>query len=178
MMFPVMELETVYFYTATILNWQNLLKPDKYKVLIISSLEYLVKRKKMAVYGFVIMPNHVHFIWEMLAKNGKELPHASFMKYTGHQFLNDLQAHHPQVLPYFLSDANNRQYQFWQRNSLPIPLYSKKICEQKLDYIHANPVQQKWNLVSDFTEYFYSSASFYECGKTDFSFLTDYRERF
>jgi hypothetical protein len=41
---------------------------------------------------------------------------------------------------------------------------SRKFIQQKLDYIHKNPVSKKWQLVTDFTEYLYSSASFYENG--------------
>jgi len=35
---------------------------------------------------------------------------------------------------------------------------------QKLDYMHKNPVSKKWQLVNDFTDYLYSSASYYEKG--------------
>jgi len=41
-----MEIGVPYFYTATILKWQKLLKPDKYKQIIIESLRYLVSKKK------------------------------------------------------------------------------------------------------------------------------------
>lgn len=33
------------YFTATILEWKHLLKPDKYKDVIIDSLKFLVKRK-------------------------------------------------------------------------------------------------------------------------------------
>jgi hypothetical protein len=39
------------------------------------------------------------------------------------------------------------------------------MIEQKLDYIHHNPVKGKWKLVDDFTDYHHSSAAFYELGK-------------
>jgi len=42
--------------------------------------------------------------------------------------------------------------------------YTKDFVYQKLNYIHHNPVSGKWKLVDDFTEYEYSSASFYEKG--------------
>jgi hypothetical protein len=45
--------------------------------------------------------------------------------------------------------------------------YSEKMVEQKLDYIHHNPVSGKWNLVNDFCDYAHSSAAFYETGKVD-----------
>jgi REP element-mobilizing transposase RayT len=53
------------------------LTPDKYKDILIDSLKYLVKIGKIKVYGFVIMPNHIHLIWELLDLNGKESPHSS-----------------------------------------------------------------------------------------------------
>ena len=42
------------------------------------------------------------------------------------------------------------------------PIYSDKFLNQKLEYIHHNPISGKWNLVKDFTDYEHSSASFYE----------------
>ena len=73
-----MYLNEVYFWTSTIYQWKHLLKQDKYKEILIDSLANLTERKKIKVYGFVIMPNHVHLLWEMIEKNGKEVPHASF----------------------------------------------------------------------------------------------------
>lgn len=32
------------------------------------------------------MPNHIHLVWELMEPNEKESPHASFMKFTWHQF--------------------------------------------------------------------------------------------
>jgi hypothetical protein len=40
--------------------------------------------------------------------------------------------------------------------------FNMKMLEQKLDYIHHNPVNGKWKLVEDYTQYEHSSASFYE----------------
>ena len=173
-----MNLNEVYFYTASILQWKHLLKPDKYKQVILDSLVHLVREKKMVVYGFVIMPNHIHIILEMIAMNGKELPHESFMKFTGHQFLKDLQTNHPAVLAYFLVNQKHRTHQFWQRDALPVWLYTQKACEQKLDYIHLNPLQEHWNLASRPEDYPWSSAAFYELGEDRFAFLTHYKERF
>jgi len=42
--------------------------------------------------------------------------------------------------------------------------YSRELIFQKLDYMHHNPVSKKWQLVNDFADYEYSSASFYERG--------------
>ncbi|EAY27249.1 hypothetical protein M23134_06559 [Microscilla marina ATCC 23134] len=172
-----MELNQIYFYTATILNWKRLLKKDDYKNIIIDSLQYLSTKNKIAVYGFVIMPNHIHLIWEMLEKNGKEMPHASFMKYTAHQFLEHSRTYYPQILPYFQASDQARNHRFWQRNSLPVWLYTPAVLEQKLEYIHNNPVVEKWSLANEPAQYYYSSAKFYETDIDDFGFLKHYKDR-
>ncbi|MCW3114621.1 MAG: hypothetical protein JWR18_3017 [Segetibacter sp.] len=48
------------YFTATILEWKHLLKEDKYKEIIISSLQFLVKENRLKVYAFCIMSNHIH----------------------------------------------------------------------------------------------------------------------
>ncbi|WP_259066827.1 hypothetical protein HDF24_21195 [Mucilaginibacter sp. X4EP1] len=44
----------------------------------------------------------------------------------------------------------------------------------KLDYIHNNRVQYKWQLVRYPEDYKYSSARFYETGMDEFGLLTHY----
>ena len=73
-----MFLNEVYFWTATVVNWKRLFAQDKYKQVIIDSLKYLVEKQKPIVYGFVIIPNHIHVLWELKELNGKEKPHSSF----------------------------------------------------------------------------------------------------
>lgn len=166
-----MELERLYFSTATIIKWQMLLKPDKYKKVIIDSLSYLVHKNKIQVYGFVIMPNHIHIIWELLDLNGKEMPHASFFKYTSHVIQKDMKRHHPTILERFRVNSESRDYQFWQTNTLSIELQSPEVIYQKLDYIHNNPCKGKWMLSNNPSDYPFSSAGFYESGKDNFGFM-------
>src|SRR5581483_1086268 len=70
-----MELGELYFYTATILNWKPLLQTVEFKQIILDSLVHFVENDKIKVYGFVIMPNHIHLIWENIVVNGKEMPY-------------------------------------------------------------------------------------------------------
>lgn len=53
------------FFTATNLSWNKLLELDKYKDMIIESMQFLVDDNRVIIYGFVIMPNHIHLIWQM-----------------------------------------------------------------------------------------------------------------
>lgn len=171
-----MEFDEVYFYTATINNWTPLLQPDKFKQIVLHSLIHLVKHKKIEIYAFVIMPNHIHLIWSGSRMNGKEKPFAGFMKFTGHEFLNELRASDLQLLSRFETDLKNRNYLFWQTNSLPIKVLDRKMLEQKLDYIHFNPLQAHWNLADDPNDYYFSSCSFYEQDDAKFDWLTHYMD--
>ncbi len=171
-----MELSKVYYWTSTIKDWKNLLKPNKYKQQIIDVLKGLVDKKQIIVYGYVIMPNHLHILWELVKMNGKEMPHASFNKATAHEILKDLKSNHLDVLPYFKVKDRERSYRIWQRDPLAVLMDSKSKFEQKLDYIHLNPLQEKWNLVDVPEDYKWSSAAFYETGDDPFKILTHYFE--
>ncbi|MDX2195300.1 MAG: transposase, partial [Cytophagales bacterium] len=64
----------------------------------------------------------------------------------------------------------DRKYQIWERNPLSIELRTKEVSEQKLDYIHLNPV--KAGICHSSIEYKYSSAKFYELNQEEWDFLT------
>ena len=96
-----MLLDEVYFWTDTVKDWKKIFSIDKYKIIVIDTLRELVNRKKIIVYAFVIMPNHLHLVWQMIALNGKEMSQASFNKFTSHQIFQDLKLHHFDILPYF-----------------------------------------------------------------------------
>ncbi len=123
------------------------------------------------------MPNHIHLLWEMIELNGKEMPHASFQKYTAHAIQSDLRIKHPDMLSFFKVDEKERAYRFWQRDPLAIPILSREMAEQKLEYMHLNPLQSHWDLCANIDDYLYSSIAFYESNYSKFSFITDYRER-
>ena len=54
------QIGEVYFWTATINNWNHLLKEDKFKEVIIQSLSRLSDGGLMNVFALVIMPNHIN----------------------------------------------------------------------------------------------------------------------
>ncbi|MFN2457256.1 MAG: transposase [Chitinophagaceae bacterium] len=173
-----MEIGEIFFWTATINQWQKLLQADHYKDIIINSLEYLSNAGKIEVFGFVIMPNHLHLIWRTKELNGKETAQGSFLKYTAHELRKLLYKEDRQKLYSYKVDADNKKHEFWQRDSLAVHLRSQKVAFQKLNYIHYNPLADHWQLVKDPCEYKYSSARYYEMNKNEFHFLKDLREEF
>ncbi len=172
-----MESKQIYFFTATILGWKPLLKNNNYKQIIIDSLAYLVEQKRCKVYAFVIMPNHIHMLWQMQGDHKKENVQRDFLKFTGQMMKTDLEKSNPALLQEFYVNLKDRKYQIWQRNSLAIAMFSREVMEQKLDYIHSNPVQGKWMLVNDLLDYKYSSVRYYEIDAyEEYPFLSHYME--
>ncbi|PZX59278.1 hypothetical protein LV84_01308 [Algoriphagus ratkowskyi] len=173
-----MDFDEVYFWTDTIKDWKCLLNHDQYKEIVILSWRNLVTRGLVIVYGFVIMPNHLHVIWEMKEPNGKEMPHASFNKFTSHMIVKDLKLYSPELLPLFKVEDGERNFRVWQRDPLAILMDSREKLEQKLTYLHNNPLHERWGIVDRPESYRWSSARFYEVGVDNFGFLTHYMDRF
>lgn len=170
-----MEVGEIFFFTATIRQWKPLLKESFYCNVILDSLQYLSSKELADVFAFVIMPNHIHLIWRTNKLNGKETVQGSFLKFTAHRFKQLLLQTQPSVLNGFAVEAKNKKYEFWQRDSLAVHLYTPEVAYQKLEYIHLNPLAEHWQLATDPSDYFYSSASFYEKDELRFPFLKDLR---
>lgn len=162
------------FFTATILEWKPLLKQDEFKDIIIDSLLFLKKEKSIEVYSFVIMPNHIHLIWQIQDGFKRENIQMRFLKFTAQQMKFRLIDTNDTRLQDFHVNTSDRQYQFWERNALSVDLWSEKVFVQKMEYIHNNPLQDKWQLVKYPEDYRYSSARFYETGVDEFGLVTHY----
>ena len=81
-------------------------------------------------------------------------------------------------MPFFKVDEKERKFRVWQRDPLAILMDGKLKLEQKIDYIHFNPLQEMWNLADSPENYRWSSAKFYETGEDEFGVLTHYMDRF
>ena len=169
-----MELFTAHpqFLTATIYQWKHLLKPDKYKEVVVDSLRFLVKEERVIVFAFCILSNHLHLIWQMKPGHQRDHVQRDFLKFTAQTIRFDLVKNHPDALPQFEVNLKDRKYQFWKRNTLSVDLLTDPVFRQKLDYIHRNPV--KAGICQTPEEYQWSSAGFYESGDLSYEFLTYY----
>ncbi|MFM7983128.1 MAG: transposase [Candidatus Fonsibacter sp.] len=56
-------------------------------------------------------------------------------------------------------NTNNKNFQFWKQDNKPIELWSNEVLDQKLDYLHNNPVVE--GIVEKPEDYLYSSARDY-----------------
>lgn len=157
------------FFTTTILGWKHLLKPERYKLIIIDSLRYLVQKQRVYLNAFVLMDSHIHLLWQIREGYTRPEVQRDFLKFTAQQIKQDLYQHHPEVLEHFCVSAKDRKYQIWERNALSVAIWSGAICYQKLAYIHQNPVRA--GLCTSPEAYVYSSAAFYLTGEDRFDML-------
>ncbi|MFT7230445.1 MAG: hypothetical protein ACI9GO_000913 [Bacteroidia bacterium] len=136
--------------------------------------------------GYVIMPNHFHGIFyvsdncertiNQLLANGKR-----FIAYDIIKRLEELKREDIlQELFHSTTDKeknSGKKHRVFKTSSDIKELHSSSMILTKLEYIHRNPCQGRWNLVDDFTTYKHSSAAFYDCEQEN-NYVTDYREYF
>lgn len=160
------------FLTATILNWQHLLS-DGFKQIVVNAMRWLVDEKRYRIYGFVIMPNHIHLLWKIADGFDRANVQGALLSFTAHEFkkrVDNMQLKNYQV------NLADRLFQFWQRDCLVKECWREEFLVQKLEYIHRNPLQPHWSLADLPENYYWSSASFYEHGESSFDFITHYKE--
>ena len=119
------ELNEVYFWTITVNNWQHLLQLEANKMIVVDSLQWLVQKGLVKIYGYVIMPNHIHLMWEQLQMNGKEFPKNSFEKFTAKLLVRNMKENNDAAVKNYQVAARDRQYNIWQRGPLAIKIFNR-----------------------------------------------------
>src|SRR5690349_16607558 len=100
------------FLTATILHWQHLLSSDRCKEIFLESLDWLSREDRCKIYGFVIMPNHIHLIWRITDAYQRFEVQGALFSYTGHRFKKYVSAGSSSLLSNYLVCDADRKYQF------------------------------------------------------------------
>ena len=162
------------FFTATCLNWTKVLEPDEYKKIITDSLQFLVEDRRIGVYGFVIMPNHIHLLWAKQEKWMDKDVTQMFLKYTAQKIKFKLVDSGSPMLALFKSTQSDRAYHFWERRNYVATMNDRRVLLQKLDYIHNNPIRV--GLCSTPEDYLFSSVRFYLDKPNQWDFLTHFSE--
>lgn len=163
--------EGIYFISFATVYWIDVFIRPNYKDLLLESIAYCQKEKGLIVYAWVIMTSHVHLI---IGSDKEPMPNIvrDLKKYSSKAIINEVTQNPRESRKEWLlwmferagkRNSNNTNYQFWQQHNKPIELYDVKITEQKLDYLHNNPVEE--GFVFDSVDYKYSSAINYSGGQ-------------
>ena len=162
--YKVFDAEAPYFITFTLVEWIPLLNIPEFASILISSLKFCVQNKGLLIFGYCIMPSHVHLIVKSeLYSLGSVI--RDFKKFTASK-ISDLTEANEKYHEYFKVFQNsateikrNKHVKVWQDGYHPEIIFSNKFFFQKLNYIHNNPIVA--GLASNAEDYYYSSARNY-----------------
>jgi len=158
--------DALYFVTLTIVNWIAVFEDKRIIDLIINSLRFCQKQKGLKFHCWCIMPNHLHLI---ISRSGKNFLLSEILrdykKFTSKEIIKALQSANTNesYLNVFRNEATkikrNRNYKVWKDGNHPLLLDTNFLIDQKVDYIHDNPVRA--GLCETPEEYEWSSARDY-----------------
>ena len=158
------EAAVAHFITFSVVAWIDVFSREQYKEIMVASLNYCQKNKGMVLHAWVIMTNHVHLI---ISSNTNKLEHIirDLKKYTSKQIIKAIQDNTTESRKEWMlnifgftgrQNNNNKEFQFWKQDYHPIELNTPEKLQQRLHYLHQNPV--KTGLVWEAWHYKYSSA--------------------
>ena len=172
----------VYFATFSCHQWVPLfMELQAYDIMY--NWMHLAHQKGYHFFGYAIMPNHAHFVIRVpeggtintVLANGKRFMAYELVKRLGQAGRQDLLVRLQEGLR--PSDiARGQKHRVFATSTDLVELFSGKMIEQKLKYIHANAVSKKWHLADDAVEYPHSSFAFYVRGENQSAPLTPYQE--
>jgi len=137
------EENAAYFLTTVTEDRIQIFKEPKNCKILLVTLEYFKLILDYKLYGFCIMPEHLHLIIHPVG----EYNFSYIMKMLKGSFARKI------------NKINSREGKIWQKGFYDECILDSIKLLQKLEYIHNNPV--KANLVSSPEEYLYSSYNHY-----------------
>jgi REP element-mobilizing transposase RayT len=152
-----------YFLTLTVVDWVDVFTRPNYRHIIVDSLIYCQREKGLILYGWCLMSNHLHLIAQAKENISMSDILRDFKKYTSKKIIQSI-LENPESRRDWMIDRfkfagkfkNNVTYKFWQDGNEAKEIHSAEFLQQKLDYIHNNPV--KAEIVDNAIDYKYSSA--------------------
>jgi REP element-mobilizing transposase RayT len=165
--YKIWNKEKAYFLTITVVGWIDVFTRKNHKITIINSLKYCQKEKGLVLFAYCLMPSHLHLIARAEGNDSLSDILRDFKKFTAKevikQVINDPESRRDWMLDYFMKAGANLKgitnYKFWQDGNHPEEISSNNFFDQKLDYIHNNPVEELF--VENPEDYFFSSARNY-----------------
>ena len=155
----------LYFVSFAVVYWLDVFTRNQYKDILLDSLSFCQKEKGMEIIAWCIMTNHVHLIFRITNEGKPELVLGDFKRFTSKAIVKAIKENNRESRKEFLleqfkkaasNSSNVKNYQFWRHDNKPIELWSNKVIQEKINYIHNNPVVS--GLVFKPEDYVYSSA--------------------
>jgi putative transposase len=151
---------SLHFLTITVIEWIDIFTKPEYLKVIIDSLKFCQKNKGLKLFEFVILTNHLHLI--IKASEGHKLSQiiSDFKKYTTTEILKLLAKDNRHYILNLINNsfAKKKDYenQIWQRENHPEIITTDEFLQEKIKYIHNNPVKKNYVALPE--HWIYSSA--------------------
>ena len=149
----------VHFVTFSCYKRRKFLQHDQAKRIVIGQLGSRLSRHDGLCIGFVIMPDHVHaLIW--FPEPGQL---SAFMNKWKELSSHGIKTLYRERYPAYVSCFDGAE-PIWQARYHGFNIWSRRKVEEKLDYMHLNPVRA--GMVARAVDYRWSSAPWYLAGKS------------
>ncbi|HEV8083343.1 MAG TPA: transposase [Chitinophagaceae bacterium] len=156
--------DKLYFISFAVVNWIDVFIRKEYKDILLESWIYCQEHKGLEIYGWIIMPSHVHMI--ISSKENKLEDIVRDMKsHTSTTLRKVIKNHVGESRREWMlmmmekagkENVNNNDFQLWQQHNKPIQIMNIEMFHKTLDYIHDNPVEA--GFIEKAEDWLYSSA--------------------
>jgi putative transposase len=169
--YTIQNEDKLHFITFATVQWIDVFTRSEYCDIVVDSLNYCIAEKGLVVYGWCLMSNHIH----LLARSSKDDLSGvmrDLKKFTSKKIFSAIEKNPEESRKNWMmwifkstgeANKNNEKIQFWQQTLHAIEVWSGNVIQQKLDYIHQNPVKAR--IVTTAESYYWSSAIDYSGGK-------------
>jgi putative transposase len=162
---PNFQPEHLYFVTTKAVDYAHLFQRDVVKRLLVDALDCFRAQKRLKLFCFVVMPNHIHCITQFSANDPLADVVRDFKRHTADRLIRQLKAEENQETLGWLASKVERpekqHHKVWEEGYNAKDIVSEAFLVQKMEYIHSNPCQAHWGLSATPEDYIWSSAQFY-----------------
>jgi len=153
--------EGVYFVSFAVQGWVDVFTRNEYKNVLIDSLKYCQEQKGLEIFAWCVMTNHIHLIIRAGGQIVLQDILRDYKKFTSKAIRKAVQENVQESRKDWLLKQfeTTEGYRFWRGDNKPIELWSNKVIDGKINYIHQNPVEE--GIVFRAEDYLYSSAADY-----------------
>ena len=165
-MYPrIREDGSVYYITTNIYRRLRIFTSPSFIIPILDSLNFYRYQHQCKLFGYVIMPDHLHLL---LSSIGKAQVISNFMRdfkrFTSGRISRQAELEGKEDWTKIFQESGERSQrawkQVWQESFWEEMIYTERFMRQKLNYIHRNPVRA--GMVSAPEDFPYSSYRNYE----------------
>jgi len=163
--YKIIEGTNAYYLTFQVVGWVDVFSRKVYRDIIIESLGFCQEHKGLEVFAYVVMSNHIH-LFARSSKGDLSGIIRDFKKYTSRRILETIDEQGESrrdwmrmVFKHHGCLKEGQTFQVWTHENHAEHVYSQKFIEQKVTYIHENPVRA--GIVANAADYLYSSARNY-----------------